>query len=128
MCSQPGRCALEDSRTHPAQCLTDLMVIGGTADQARPTCGNLCFVSGDPDVPGYVNGWRWEDPRWREWTNGDPTQLLLEALRRAVDIRDTNAQRAALSARPVMLVAVLNDLCKAMNVSGFDLWEGRTQT
>ena len=59
----------------------------------------------------YTSGWRWEDPRWREWTGEDPAKLLLEALRRAVDIRDKNVWAGrALSARPVMLVQVLPPL------------------
>lgn len=78
----------------------------------------------EPDRPDYMNGWRWEDPRWREWTEGDSRQILLEALRRAVDIRDTNAQRIALGARPLVLVDVLNALSESMNVDGTDLWDG----
>lgn len=77
-----------------------------------------------PDRPDYMNGWNWEDPRWREWTEEDPQQILLEALRRAVDIRDTNAQQRDLGARPLALVEVLNALSEAMNVDGADLWDG----
>jgi hypothetical protein len=71
-----------------------------------------------------MNGWRWEDPRWPEWTEQDPQKILLEALRRAVDIRDANAQQIALGARPLMLVDVLNALSDSMRVDGSDLWEG----
>jgi hypothetical protein len=71
-----------------------------------------------------MNGWRWEDPRWREWTEQDPQKLVLEALRRAVDIRDTNAQQITLGARLVMLVDVLNALSESMNVDESDLWDG----
>jgi hypothetical protein len=71
-----------------------------------------------------MNGWRWEDSRWREWTEGDPQKLLLEALRRAVDIRDSNAQQFALGARPVMLVDVLNALSVSMHGDVSDLWVG----
>jgi hypothetical protein len=71
-----------------------------------------------------MNGWRWEDPRWREWTGDDPAKLLLEALRRAVDIRDRNAEQIRLSARPLMLVDVLNALCLSLQVNGSDLWDG----
>ena len=74
--------------------------------------------------PEYMHGWRWEDPRWREWTGNDAAQILLEALRRAVDIRDTNAQRIALGARPTILVDVLNALSASLKVSGADIWEG----
>jgi hypothetical protein len=71
-----------------------------------------------------MNGWRWEDPRWREWTGQDPQKLILEALRRAVDIRDTNAQQIALGAQIVMLVDVLNALSESLNVDESDLWNG----
>jgi hypothetical protein len=77
----------------------------------------------DPQRPDYMHGWRWEDPRWREWTANDPTKILREALRRAVDIRDTNAQGSALAARPLMLVDVLNALSASLNVSGSDIWD-----
>lgn len=50
--------------------------------------------------------------------------MLLEALRRAVDIRDTSAQRIALRARPLFLVDVLNALCESMNVDSSDLTSG----
>ena len=71
-----------------------------------------------------MNGWRWEDPRWRERTGDDPAKLLLEALRRAADIRDRNVERASLSARTLMLVDVLNALGKSLQVSGSDLSNG----
>ena len=71
-----------------------------------------------------MNGWRWEDPRWSEWAGDDPAKLLLEALRRAVDIRDRTAERITLSDRPLMLVDVLNALGKSLQVSGPDLWDG----
>jgi hypothetical protein len=89
-------------------------------------CENLGGVNGDEAAtdPSYMNGWRWEDPRWREWTGDDPAKLLLEALRRAVDIRDRNAERISLSARPLLLVDVLNALGKSLQVSGSDLWDG----
>jgi hypothetical protein len=92
----------------------------------RMACGNLGGVNGDEAAtdPSYMNGWRWEDPRWREWTGDDPAKLLLEALRRAVDIRDSNAARISLSARPLMLVDVLNALGKSLQVSRSDLWDG----
>jgi hypothetical protein len=71
----------------------------------------------------YMHGWRWEDPRWREWTGSDAAKLLLEALRRAVDIRDTNAQGIALAARPLVLLDVLNALSASLGVSGSDIWD-----
>jgi hypothetical protein len=71
-----------------------------------------------------MNGWRWEDPRWPEWTERDPQKLILEALRRAVDIRDTNAQQISLGARLVMLVDVLNAVSESLNADESDLWDG----
>ena len=69
-----------------------------------------------------INGWRWEDPRWPVWTGNDPAKLVLEALRRGVDIRDRSAERAKLGARPLMLVDVLNALCESLQVDGSELW------
>jgi hypothetical protein len=83
-----------------------------------------CPVDDYQAQPDYMHGWRWEDPRWREWTGNDPAKLLAEALRRAVDIRDTTAQRIALQARPLVLVDVLNALSAALNVRGVDIWDG----
>jgi len=78
----------------------------------------------EPKPPEYMRGWRWEDPRWKEWTGNDAGKILLEALRRAVDIRDKNAQRIALGARPLILVDVLNALSASLKVSGADIWDG----
>lgn len=78
----------------------------------------------DPEHPEYMHGWRWEDPRWREWTGNDSQKLLHEALRRAVDIRDTNAQRIALQSRPLILLDVLNVLSASLQVGGSDIWDG----
>lgn len=78
----------------------------------------------DPKRPDYMHGWRWEDARWREWTANDAAKILHEALRRAVDIRDTNAQGIALGARPLILVDVLNALSTSLDVSGSDIWDG----
>jgi hypothetical protein len=81
-------------------------------------------MSEEPAAPGQFDGWRWDDPRWREWTEGDPGKLLIEALRRAVDIRDRSAEQVALSGRPLLLVDVLNELRRALNVWGLDLRDG----
>jgi hypothetical protein len=69
-----------------------------------------------------MKGWRWEDPHWREWTGSDAGELALEALRRAVDIRDTNAQGIGLGARPLVLLDVLNALSASLGVSASDMW------
>ena len=78
--------------------------------------------TGRPDSSDPIYGWRWDDPRWRTWTGSDPAKLLFEALRRAVDIRDRSAEHVSLGARPLFMVDVLNELCKAMAVDGSDLW------
>lgn len=78
----------------------------------------------EPESLDSASGWRWEDPRWREWTEDDPAKILLEALRRAVDIRDRSAERTALGSRPLILVDVLHALCASLHVNGSDLWDG----
>jgi hypothetical protein len=78
----------------------------------------------DSQRPDYMNGWRWEDPRWRDWTGNDAAKILDEALRRAVDIRDTNAQRIALGARPLILLDVLSALSASLELHGSDIWDG----
>jgi hypothetical protein len=64
--------------------------------------------------------WRWEDLRWRERVGSDSERIVREALRRAIDMRDSEA--ANLSARPVFLVDVLNKLCEVLNVRTERLW------
>ena len=64
-------------------------------------------------------GWRWEDLLWRERVGSDSERIVREALRRAIDIRDS----ASLSARPVFLVDVLNKLCDVLNVRTEHLWD-----
>jgi hypothetical protein len=67
--------------------------------------------------------WRWEDLAWRDNVGSNPKLITREALRRAVDIRDTNAtDPLSLRARPVFLVDVLNRLCEVLNVATEDLW------
>jgi hypothetical protein len=70
-----------------------------------------------------MNEWRWEDPHWQEKMGGDSESLLLECLRRAVDIRDRSAEGVPLRSRPVMLVAALNALTDSMGVTTGDLWD-----
>jgi hypothetical protein len=69
--------------------------------------------------------WRWEDLAWRGRVGNDAERIAREALRRAVDIRDSDAASApsTLSARPVFLVDVLNRLCEVLNVRTEDLWD-----
>jgi hypothetical protein len=67
--------------------------------------------------------WRWEDPTWRSRVGNNPKSIAREALRRAVDLRDTNAADPRnLKARPVFLVDVLNRLCEVLDVETEDLW------
>jgi hypothetical protein len=70
-------------------------------------------------------GWRWEDLGWRERVGSDPERIVREALRRAIDIRDSHAASApsSLSARPAFLVDVLNKLSEVLNVRTEDLWD-----
>ena len=79
--------------------------------------------SGQDDERGFE--WRWEDLRWRERVGNDSERIVREALRRAVDIRDSEAAAApsSLSARPLFLVDVLNKLCEVLNVRTERLWE-----
>jgi hypothetical protein len=71
-----------------------------------------------------MSRWTWSDPRWRDSVGADAQATAREALRRAVDLRDTLAeQRSKDTARAVFLVAVLNHLT---DLQGFDtsgIWE-----
>jgi len=61
-------------------------------------------MQGDPE-------WRWQDPRWPEQVGTDRQATVDEALRRAVDLRDTLAEAdSSDTTRAVMLVDVLNHL------------------
>jgi hypothetical protein len=56
-------------------------------------------------------GWRWEDPRWQDRVGPDHRAILDEAIRRAVDLRDTLADAGrSETSRAVMLVDVLHHL------------------
>ena len=79
----------------------------------------------------FYGGW----PRRNELAVGRPAlarasgkrsrRIVREALRRAVDVRDSESAKApsGLSARPVFLVDVLNKLCEVLNVSTERLWD-----
>lgn len=61
-------------------------------------------------------GWRWPDQRWRERVGVDRRATLDEALRRAVDLRDTLAEGGrSETTRAVMLVDVLNHLADLLD-------------
>lgn len=70
--------------------------------------------------------WNWSDPRWRERVSDDVRATYREALRRAVDLRDTLAKSGEhAAARAVFLVDVLNELRGVINLDeadGQDLW------
>jgi hypothetical protein len=71
-----------------------------------------------------VSGWMSSDPRWRVSVGSNAEATLREALRRAVDLRDTLADAGSSdTSRAVFLVDVLNHLA---DLEGFDttaLWE-----
>ena len=64
-----------------------------------------------------MGDWNWADRGWQERVGTDPGELAKEALRRAVDIRDTGT-----TSRAVFLVEVLNTLCHELNVDTSNLW------
>ena len=61
--------------------------------------------------------WKWSDRAWRERVESNPEELIKEALRRAVDIRDQG-----FTPRAVALVDVLNALCALMKIDVENLW------
>ena len=63
----------------------------------------------------FVNGWYWANQNYKHHA-GDGDWLIREALRRAVDIRDRWADGEELSARPLMMVDVLNMLKDAIGL------------
>jgi hypothetical protein len=71
-----------------------------------------------------MDGWTWSEPRWRSRVEADAEATVREALRRAVDLRDTLAEAGSSdTARALCLVDVLNHLSE---LHGFDtsaLWE-----
>jgi len=67
--------------------------------------------------------WVWSDPRWRQRVGEDPEATLREALRRAVDLRDTLASQGNQeTSRAVLMVAVLNHLTD-LHGYNHDLWQ-----
>jgi hypothetical protein len=80
------------------------------------------MVDAQDPMPGYMGGWRWSNLGWRDQVGQNPTEILREALRRAVDIRD-QTDKSKLSARPVILVDVLNELSNALGIDTDNIWE-----
>jgi hypothetical protein len=64
------------------------------------------------------DGWNWSDPHWRQRVEtSSALALTLEALRRAVDLRDACAESGegkGLTARALFLVDVLNPLLERL--------------
>ncbi len=62
-----------------------------------------------------MGDWIWSDPRWRDRVGDDPATALREAVRRAVDLRDSLATADRDEAgRAVFLVDVLNHPAAAL--------------
>jgi hypothetical protein len=71
-----------------------------------------------------MHDWKWHDPEWRERVGPDTEATTREALRRAVDLRDTLAETGSKqTARALVLVDVLNHLVQLQGVDPADLWE-----
>jgi len=103
--------------------------VGGTP--ARPEAGpkwcrshptRRCRTVSEPIPDPFPTGpWRWEDLRWRDRIADDSTQLVREAVRRAVDLRDWS-EGTGLTSRAVFLVEVLDVLCVALGIDTADVW------
>jgi hypothetical protein len=71
-----------------------------------------------------MNTWTWSDPRWRDRVGDNAEATVREALRRAVDLRDTLAESENSDAgRAVFLVDVLNQLARLQGFDTSGLWE-----
>ena len=69
----------------------------------------------DPYCLFLMDGWVWSDPRWQERVGSDAEATLREALRRAVDLRDSLAHSGRdETTRAVFLVSVLNHLTELL--------------
>jgi hypothetical protein len=73
-----------------------------------------------------MSGWTWSDPQWRDSVGTDAEAAAREALRRAVDLRDTLAEAGSNNTtRAVFLVDVLNHLADLQGFDTSELWEHR---
>jgi hypothetical protein len=71
-----------------------------------------------------MDSWTWSDPRWRDRIGADAEATAREALRRAVDLRDTLAEAGSgNTARALFLVDVLNHLAELQGFDTSALWE-----
>ena len=68
--------------------------------------------------------WNWSDPRWRQAVGSDTHRTVREAVRRAVDLRDTLAEADRTeTGRALFLVDVLNHLAVRLDVDVSELWD-----
>jgi hypothetical protein len=71
-----------------------------------------------------MDGWTWNDQRWQDKIGADAEATVREALRRAVDLRDTLAEAGRSdTARALYLVDVLNHLAELQGFDTSALWE-----
>jgi hypothetical protein len=73
-----------------------------------------------------VDNWTWNDPRWQDRIGADAEATVIEALRRAVDLRETLAEAqstGSITARALYLVDVLNYLAALEGIDTSALWE-----
>jgi len=71
-----------------------------------------------------MTGWVWSDPRWTGAVGSSVDETVREALRRAIDLRDTPGHvDGAAGTKAVFLVDVLNHLSGLLDVDTSSLWE-----
>jgi hypothetical protein len=71
-----------------------------------------------------MTSWTRHNPRWQDSVGDDAEATVRDALRRAVDLRDTLAEAGSRdTARALFLVDVLNDLAELQGVDTSALWE-----
>jgi hypothetical protein len=71
-----------------------------------------------------MSDWTWHDPRWGDSVGADAESTVREALRRAVDLRDTLSEAGSSDTpRALFLVDVLNHLAELQGVDASALWE-----
>jgi hypothetical protein len=70
-----------------------------------------------------MTSWTWHNPRWQDSVRDDAEATVRDALRRAVDLRDTLEAGSRDTARVLLLVDMLNDLAELQGVDTSALWE-----
>jgi len=68
-----------------------------------------------------MRDWTYHDPNWRDRVGDSVDATVREALRHAIDIRDSGVSGNL--GRPVFLVDVLNHLTELLRVDTASLWE-----